>query len=257
MRLALGQPKNTGSVTGNAEAAARLVQIASNAEANLLVLPELQLSGYDLSGIADRADLSVTVDDPRLHTLISECVRSETEVLVGAALKEPGGLANAILHIDAAGRTECVYRKIHLWEDEAAAFQAGRRLRKLLIGGIQIGVGICYDAGFPEMSRAYAEDQVEVLVFCSAFEAGEQFHRYCIYHPARALENGLFVAVANAFGPHGEQNMIGRSQIWSPTGHLLRDLHNDQSITAYDISPGQAEKERLPYLRDRQEFYLH
>lgn len=256
MRLALGQPKNTGSVIENVEATVRLVQLAADAKSDLLVLPELQLSGYDLDGIAEREDLAVTVDDPRLHPLISECVRTSIDVLVGAAVREPEGLVNAILHIDAAGNTELVYRKIHLWDDEATIFQSGQHLKMMMIRGIHIGVAICYDAGFPEVARAYAESQAELLIFCSAFADGEQYHRYRIYHPARALENGVFVAVANAIGQHADQHMIGHSQIWSPTGHLLRDLQNDQLFTTYDISPGQAETERLPYLHDRQDFSL-
>lgn len=249
MRLALGQAPHAGSIDGNVAEAADLVRQAGAAGADLLLLHELALCGYDLEAIAADPGLAVTVDDARLRPLQDACAATGTAVLVGAAVRDEESLANALLLVGTDGSSEVAYRKIHLWEDEAMVFRRGDRLRVLTIAELRVGVAICYDAGFPEVTRHYGRADVDLVVFGSAFMEGDQEHRYDIYHPARALENGVFLAVANAVGPHGGDVMFGRSQLFGPQGHLLAELGDGRGLATYDIAAGQARTERLPYLQ--------
>lgn len=252
MKLAVGQAASQGDIELNVREAARLLEVAAEEGADLLVLPELFLSGYIPHDIrADPGRWALSPDDPRLAPLRDVCRNRNVAALVGAPhVDEDGALRNAVFIAGPSGNLGLAYSKVHLWAGEADVFTAGRELQAVYIGGVRIGLGVCYDAGFPEFVRAYARAHVDVVVFSSAFASGEEEHRYHIYHASRALESGLYVAVANGIGPAGDSTLIGRSQIFDPQGHLVADAGSDPGIATHEILPGSAARLRLPYLSD-------
>ncbi len=252
MRLGIGQVENAGDLPGTIAAAAALVQQAADAGADLLLLHELFTSGYDLDGIADDRGLALTHNDDRLELLRQACARTSTAVLIGAAVDDGTHMSNALLLVDTAGSSEVVYRKIHLWDDERDVFSRGDQLTVLTVAGARVGLAICYDAGFPEVARAYGRAGVDLIIYSSAFSHGDQEHRYDIYHPARALENGVFVAVANAIGDHGGSRMFGRSALFTPHGELVNELTESAGLMVHDIDPKDRAAKTVPYLQDLQ-----
>ncbi|WP_020574514.1 carbon-nitrogen hydrolase family protein [Actinopolymorpha alba] len=261
--LAVGQaPSVPGDVAVNAEKAAELVIGAGRAGARLLVLPELFLCGYDLAGLAAQPDrYAVDLSGPLLAALGQACRQAGTALLVGAAVRRNGGLSNAAVVFDGAGMRIATYHKAHLWEGERDVFVPGGGLLRLEIGGIVLGVGICYDEGFPEFVRAYAtaDPPVDVMVFASAFCHGDQESRYDIYHPARAVENGVYVAVANAVGEIDGLDFFGRSAVYDPRGSLLAEVAPEQGIAVVAIESARVHTVRrdLTYLRDRRTDLKH
>lgn len=253
VRIAIGQAAFGTDVAANVATVVRLRAAASAAGADLLVLSELFLPGYRMAGMSD--ERVVALDDPRLAPLTDGS--SRTELLVGAAVSTPAGLVNGILRFAASGGVELAYAKLHLWEDERASFVAGQDLAIVEVAGLRVGLGVCYDAGFPEFSRAYARAGVDLIAFSSAFFTGEQGDRYDIYHPARALESGCYVAVSDAAGADGATTFYGHSRVFDPTGRLLADLGpgtgaiaDAGEIAVVDVSPETvaATRASLPYL---------
>lgn len=252
MRLAVGQAPPRDSVEGNVMAAVDLARQAANAGSHTLLLSELFLSGYAPDMVADDPRRwAIHNEDDRLDLLRSTCVESGINVFVGAGHQDDQGqLTNAVLLLDQYGDVDRVYAKVHLWQTERQGFTAGKELRVLRIGEIRIGIGVCYDAGFPEFCRAYATHPVDLILFASAFARGEEERRYDVYHQARALESGVFVAVANAVGKFAGADFFGRSQIFGPRGERLIELNGEPGIGIYDIEPHAAASQRLPYLID-------
>src|ERR1700754_3751341 len=186
MRLALGQPPVPNSLEDNVTEACRLLREARSQSAQLLLLSELFLSGYRLQEIAaDPQKLAVTVNDSRLTPLVEAVRANGVPVALGAALRDRGELRNAMLWITADGDVRHVYSKIHLWTAERPLFTPGDRQSIVEFCGIRLGIGICYDAGFPEFVRSYARAKVDAVLFGSAFAVGAEQHRYGIYHPSR------------------------------------------------------------------------
>lgn len=251
MKVSVGQAASGPDVDLNVAEAVRLVHLAGDQHSDLVVLPELFLSSYDPQVIAaDPTRWGMGADDPRLTPLCEACRNRRVAAVVGAPVVDEGSLRNGVLVISQTGRVEVGYTKVHLWSGEASAFTAGSTLQTVEVGGVRVGLGICYDAGFPEFVRAYARADVDLVVFSSAFADGEEEHRYDIYHAARALENGVYVAVANGLGPAGGQTLVGRSQIFDPQGHLLVDAGGVPGVVTWDVSSEAAASLRLPYLSD-------
>jgi len=245
-RVAVAQAAFGTDVAANVANAVRLRAAADAAGADLLVLSELFLPGYRLGGMD--GDRIVTLDDPRLAPLAERT--SRTEVLVGAAVSTPAGLVNGILRFRSGHPAELAYAKMHLWEGERVGFVAGDALALVEIAGLRVGLGVCYDAGFPEFSRAYARAGVDLIAFSSAFLEGEEGRRYEIYHAARALESGCYVVVSDAAGADGDSVFYGGSRVFDPAGRLLADLGADGELAIVDVSPETvaAARSELPYL---------
>lgn len=261
--MAVGHaPSVPGQVDANVESARALLALARESGARLLVLPELFLCGYDLDGLARAPEeYTVDLDGPELGAVAAACRGSGTGVVVGAALRRRHGLTNSAVVFDTYGGRVAVYDKAHLWEAERKVFVAGSALVRIEVSGVVVGLGICYDEGFPEFVRAYAtaEPPVDAVVFPAAFCAGDQERRYDLYHPARALENGCYVLAANAYGEVGDLSFFGRSAAYDPRARLGAEVIGARGIATIDVDHAEvlSAREDLAYLRDRRTDLRH
>jgi 5-aminopentanamidase len=253
MRLAVGQPPTRNHLEDNVAAACLLVRKAKVQNAQLLLLSELFLSGYRLRAVAaDPRRLAVTLDDPRLSPLVEAVRACGVPVALGAALRDTGTgeLRNAMLWFRADGSVQQVYSKIHLWTSERTVFTPGDRQTIVDFGGLRLGIGICYDAGFPEFVRSYARAKADAVLFGSAFAVGDEQRRYGIYHPSRALENGIYVAVANCVGVIDSREYFGHSQVFDRQGRPLLDLESSVQLGVADLTSDADDIGHVDYLTD-------
>ena len=258
LTIALAQlASEPGDPTANLIRAARLV--CETPAAQILALPELFACGYDPDSIAaDPVGWSLTAEpgppapDSPLAPLASAAAQAKTWVLAGASVATAGRPHNGIVVIDASGSVRGHYAKTHLWGFEKKAFDPGADLVMIEIEKVSIGLGICYDAGFPELSRAYAQAGAHAVLFCSAFATGPTEHRYRVYHPARALENTVYTLVANAVGDIAGETYFGDSGAWSPAGTPLGAAGPEEGVSVVEISLAEIGRARaeLPYLTD-------
>jgi predicted amidohydrolase len=253
MRLAVGQPDTRNLLEDNVSAACLLAREARAQDAQLLLLSELFLSGYRPRAIAaDPRRLAVTLDDQRLSPLVEVVQACGVPVALGAALRDSGTgeLRNAMLWFKTDGTVQHVYSKIHLWTSERPVFTPGDRQAIVEFGGLRMGIGICYDAGFPEFVRSYARAKADAVLFGSAFAVGDEEHRYRIYHPSRALENGIYVAVANCIGLVDSREYFGHSQIFDRQGRRLLDVEPTVQIGVADLADVESDTGLADYLTD-------
>ena len=198
----------------NVETVRRVV--AGHPEADLIAFPELFLSGYT---VTDVDELAVRADGPELEGLAEVARESSTALIVGAAERVGGGVANSAVCVDERGEIAAVYRKFQLYGgNESDAFVAGDELVVVELCGVKVGLMICFDVEFPEVARALARAGAELLVTISANM--EPFgNDHAVFASARALENGLPHAYVNQVGP-GERGLIftGGSMVVSPDG---------------------------------------
>jgi predicted amidohydrolase len=237
----------------NVAAACVLVREAKAQDAELLLLSELFLSGYRPGAVAaDPQRLAVTLDDPRLSPLVAAVRACGVSVALGAALRDTdtGELRNAMLWFRADGSVQHVYSKVHLWTSERTVFTPGDRQGIVVFGGLRLGIGICYDAGFPEFVRSYARAKADAVLFGSAFAVGDEQHRYGVYHPSRALENGIYVAVANCIGVVDSREYFGHSQIYDRQGRLLLDVESSAQLGVADLRAEENDTGLVDYLTD-------
>lgn len=255
--VAVGQaPSDCGNIEANLASAAGLATEAARAGAELLVLPELFLCGYDVEGIArDPARHAVEPDGPELARLGSVCAEQRIGLVIGTCLRTQAGLLNAATVLSQTGKILGSYAKSHLWDAERRVFLSGTELVALEVRGMRLGIGICYDAGFPEPCRAHTLAGADALVFSSAFAEGDERRRYEMYHPMRALENTVYVIVANASGHQGSATFFGRSGIFDPRGIPVAVVEESRGIAVATLRRDDLvrDRESLPYLRDRRD----
>jgi predicted amidohydrolase len=151
-----------GDVPANKAATLTAIAGAAAAGADVIVLPELAISGYDYTD-ADQAAASAIEPDDGIFADWSAAGRGA--VVVGGFVERgaDGVLYNSAVLVDGSG-VRARYRKVHLWDDEALYFQPGTAPAPVVeTAAGRIGVIICYDLEFPEMTRALALRGAELL----------------------------------------------------------------------------------------------
>lgn len=257
VRLALVQfEAELCAVQANTQKACRLVVEAGKAGADLVVLPELFSTGYQLNVVGPRiAELAEPVDGPTVQALQRAAREGGCNVVAGIALThELAGVAyNSAVVIDRAGTLVGTYDKQHLWALERFYFRSGTGSPVFDLDIGRIGVMICYDMGFPEVARMLALQGAGLVVCPSAWCAADM-DVWRVNVPARALENTVFLAAVNRYGEEEGLVMPGHSMVCNPRGTCVAKLTEEAAgvLTAdIDLATLPAFRERSPYLRDR------
>jgi predicted amidohydrolase len=224
--------------------------IASGAPSDLLVLPELFLSGYELGEVEP---LALELEGPELADLREAAGRTGTAVVVGAAERAAGGIANSALCIDATGGLAGVYRKTHPFGSERDVYRAGDELVTVELGGRLLGLMICFDMEFPEVARTLARRGADLLVTISANSPPFELD-HSVFARARALENGLPHVYVNRVGEQDGLSFNGGSLALDPDARVLADAGSwAQRIMTVEIgAPGRRDPRThyLELLRD-------
>jgi predicted amidohydrolase len=221
----------------NLETMGRIV--AEHPEADLVVFPELFLSGYTLNDIDE---LAVQMDGPELARITDMARENSTALIFGAPEVISGGIANSAFCVDEQGSIAAVYRKVQLYGgEESDAFVAGDELLVVDLCGLKMGLMICFDIEFPEVARSLARAGAEMLVTISANM--EPFgNDHAVFLSARALENGLPHAYVNQVGK-GEKNLtfVGGSTVVSPDGEIYAQAgSSDEEILSVRLLPAKS-----------------
>jgi predicted amidohydrolase len=208
-----------------AEALQRLDDAAAQAReqgAQLLVCPEMGLTGYAIGAERVRA-LAEPADGALAQAVAAIAQRHGIAIVYGYPEHHPQGQPfNAVQAIGPDGQSLARYRKTHLYgELDHAQFSAGDEASQVFTWrGWRLGLLICYDVEFPETVRLLALQGVDaVLVPTANMAAFDEVQNLLV--PARACENRVFVAYANACGVEQDIHYGGLSTVAGPDGGLM------------------------------------
>ena len=254
MRLALAQINTTvGDLDGNRERILQAMSEARNAEADLVLLPELAVTSYPPEDLLLRPGF-IRAAEESLHE-----IARETHGLV-ALVGYPHfdrDLYNACA-VCADGEVKAVYRKRFLPNygvfDEDRYFAPARDLLLLELGGTLVGPTICEDLwqpGPPATDLALAGAQLLTNISASPFHVGRDREREEMF-ATRARDNACFVAFCNAVGGQDELIFDGHSLVLDEEGHVLaRAPGFEEALLVVDIDPADAVGRRLRDVRRR------
>lgn len=217
--------------------------------ANLAVLPEMWSSGFAYKNLNELA--------LRTEGIVAELLelsRKHKLVIVGSMPEPNGDKVFNTIHVIDNGTLAGVYRKIHLFSllGEDRAFSGGESwlLADTSIG--KVGVIICYDLRFPELSRRLAVEGAQVICVPAQWPKPRQEHWRTLLR-ARAIENQLFVVSCNTCGMVGKLDFFGMSMIIDPKGELLGELgENEGECSALlDLQAMYEWRAQIPCFTDR------
>jgi len=234
-RIALVQMKCSPKPEGNIASARRAI-VSSPAEGvDLWILPELFTNRY-VGQFEDREAQTAHLPDHR--RLLAEFKEVSKEagaalVLPFAEVVDAGTCYNSVALIDKSGKLRASYRKVHIPDSEGYRedlyFKSGNLGYVVArIGDVKIGLGICWDQWFPEVSRTLALKGAELLIYPSAI--GSELVRpdydsrpeWELVMRAQAIMNRVFVAAVNRVGQEEMIRFYGGSFVADPWGKVLR-----------------------------------
>jgi deaminated glutathione amidase len=262
MRVALCQMPVSSDPSVNLGRARQALAEAAGAGAQLAVFPEGTQArfGTDLRAAAEPTDGAFCRG-------LAEAVRDHGVAAVAGVFEPgPGRLVyNTAVMFDARGNLAAAYRKIHLFDAlgqrESDQVAAGDEVVVTDLGGLRVGVLICYDIRFPEHARALIARGADLIVVPAGWAAGlfKEEHWVTLIR-ARAIENTVWVAAADqvpdpAEPPTRAPTGSGRSMLVDPMGTVRLDLGPRQGIAVGDVDTGVTAEVRaaLPSLEHRRE----
>ena len=258
MKVAIVQFKASTNKETNLKKIINFISKASQNKAKLVAFPEFMMF-YTTSSQSPKqlAELAETING----NFISEIAKSakENRIQVVGSFYEKSAKKDRVYDtsfvIDKTGKVLSTYRKIHLYDAlgfrESDKMTSGSKIAKPVKTSIgKIGMMICYDLRFPEMSRSLAAAGSEVLVAPSAWVKGDMKEEHWLtINKTRAIENGCYVIAPDQVG----NIYCGRSVIVDPYGKILVDMKKKQGIAYADIDLKKIKQIRkmLPLLKNR------
>ena len=247
MRTALLQSSGRpGSVAEN------LKVLDAAAGAALLAAPEMFLTGYAIGD--DIARLAEPADGDSADAVADLASRHGLAIAYGYPERDGGTVFNSAQLISAAGDRLANYRKTHLFGcfERDHFTPGGQPVVQAELGGLTVGLMICYDVEFPENVRAHALAGTDLLVVPTAQMHPFQFVAESMI-PVRAFENQMYVAYVNRVGREGEFDFVGLSTLAGPDGIARTRAGRGEDLVVADADPAflTASREANPYLKDR------
>jgi NAD+ synthase (glutamine-hydrolysing) len=254
MRLALAQINTVvGDLDGNADRIRSRVEEAKQQGADLVLFPELAVTGYPPEDLLLRPSFIRAAQEKA-----EELARAARGIvaLIGVPWLD-GDLYNACA-VCAAGELKALYRKRFLPNygvfDEDRYFAPGRGLVLLEHGGTLVGPTICEDMwqpGPPATELALAGAQLLTNISASPFHVLRDREREEMF-ATRARDNTCFVAFCNAVGGQDELIFDGHSLVLDEEGHVIaRGPGFEEALLIADIEPADAVARRLRDVRRR------
>ncbi len=264
LTIALAQINTTlGNVERNLEKHLALAKEARKSDADLLIFPELSLTGYVLQDLASAVAHRPRQDDPVFRPLLE--ASQDIDLVVGFVDEDPRSRFYIAAAYLSRGEVLHVHHKVYLPTyglfDEGRFFAWGDRIRAFNTRFGRMGILICEDFWHASPPYLLWLDGADTLLFTSAspgrgLGAGEQLaSAHWVEHINRAYASlyTVFVAHANRVGYEDGLNFWGGSTVFDPNGDLLaRGPYHEEALTLAEVDLRQIHRTRarLPLLRD-------
>lgn len=232
-RIALWQgPSPAGDIAHALATATQMIAAAGAAGAEVLVLPETWVQGYNQNTLIETA---LPRDGDWTARLATACAAANCAVVVGYAERDGAKVYNAALALDAAGKQIGHYRKIQLYGPrEAALYTPGDSYTVFELNGTRTALLICYDIEFAPHVATLAAQGVKLILVPTA-NMLPFTHVAAATVPAMAANHGLSIAYANYCGTEGNLTYAGGSVIAGPHGEVLAQAGPTPTLLIADL----------------------
>jgi deaminated glutathione amidase len=259
--------KSSLSKSDNLQLSIDYISEAAKKNAQLVCFPEFQMAyspaeqtPKELLAIAENVRsgnfISTLRREAKRHSLnVIATIYENLELEQDRTNSRAARVSDTAVMISNRGEVKSIYRKLHLYDalgfKESDKLVSGNTIEKPFETKVgKIGLMICYDIRFPEMSRILALAGAEILAIPSAWVQGVMKEEHWqIMLKARAIENGCYVVAPDQVG----NIFSGRSMVVDPFGITLLDMGAKQGVGVIDIDSRRLKSVRksLPLLSNR------
>lgn len=257
-KVAIVQMRSTEDKQENLKKSVEFIRESADKSSGLVCFPEFQMAFSPASQSASQlANIAESIKGKFVTTLSEAAKKNHVGVVATIYEKSsmPQRVYDTAILITPSGIIASIYRKLHLYDafgfKESAKLMSGKKIAKpaKTKAGI-IGLMICYDLRFPEISRLLTIKGTNVLVAPSAWVQGEMKEEHWqTMIKARAIENGSYLIAPDQVG----NIYCGRSMAVDPLGIVLVDMGQKEGLAVIEIDSSRIKKIRqsLPLLKNR------
>jgi len=258
MKVAVIQMKVTHDKVKNVQNACKFINQAVKNKAELVVLPECFNSPYGTQYFHEYSELeedSWTLDQLRNELKLSPCN------LIAGSIPEKSKTDkdkcyNTSFTLNKNGEIIAKHRKVHLFDinvlggikfQESDTLNPGNNVTTVDIEKANLGIGICYDIRFPELSLTMRhKHDANLLVFPGAFNMTTGPAHWELLARARAIDTQSFVIVASPARVQSDKDYVayGHSSVFSPWADCVGKLEHDEDILIVDLDMNRVEEVR-------------
>ncbi|MBX7150503.1 acyltransferase [bacterium] len=245
----------------------KIEQLLGKETFDLMVLPELSQSGYVFSSKNELEELAEEIPNGSFCSFLKKMSAEKEGFIVSGICERSGNnFYNSSILVSPDGKIE-TYRKLHLFYEEKLWFSPGNipltvhEIRHEQWGSARIGMMICFDWRFPEVTRILALKGAQIICHPSNLVMPHCQDAMI----TRALENHIFTITANRTGrdvkPDKQMQFTGKSIMVAPDGAVLKkSSEKAEEVLLIDIDPGLADNKNVNAFNDafndrRSDFY--
>lgn len=236
MKISVTQIKPyKGDIQRNIETHLMWIDRAVSQQADLIVFPELSITGYEPSLAKD---LAITPDDLRFEIFQQVADATGISIAFGVPLKTQSGISISLL-LCQPKLPPLVYSKKYLHADEEPYFVSDEGMRVVDFKSNRLAFSICYELSVPE-HEAYAVQHGAEFYISSVAKSVSGVDNALTRLSEIAKKNSIPVVMANCIGHCDDFDCGGRSSVFDNTGKLLGQLDaNTEGILVFDTISNQ------------------
>lgn len=271
IKIALCQMNVVDNKEENIKKAIGMIKDSKKQGADLAVLPEMFNCPYENEKFIEYGEeleksqtlkrIAETAKEENIHILAGSIPETEISSLEDG--KEEKSIYNTSVLFDNRGKILGKHRKMHLFDidvkgkiyfKESDTLSAGSDFTVIETELAKIGIGICYDIRFVELSRIMTLNGAKILIFPGAFNLTTGPAHWEILFKSRALDNQVYaIGVAPALDKSANYNSFGHSIAVNPWGEVIEELGFDEDLKIVEIDLDEIERirEEIPILKNR------
>lgn len=271
IKIALCQMNVVDNKEKNIKKAIQMIRDSKKQGADLAVLPEMFNCPYENEKFIEYGEefedsqtlnrIAETAKEEDIHVLAGSI--PEIEMSLAEEGKDEKSIYNTSVLFDNHGKILGKHRKMHLFDidvkgkiyfKESDTLSAGSSFTVIETELATIGIGICYDIRFVELSRILTLNGAEILIFPGAFNLTTGPAHWEILFKSRALDNQVYtIGVAPALDKTANYNSFGHSIAVNPWGEVIEELdfEEDLKIVEIDLNEIKRIREEIPILKNR------
>ena len=268
INIALCQMNVVDNKEENIGKAIQMIKESKKQGADLAVLPEMFNCPYENEKFIEYAE---ELNDSKTLSEIAKHAKEEDIHVLAGSIPEleindednSESIYNTAVLFDNKGKFLGKHRKMHLFDidvkgkiyfKESDTLSAGNEFTVIDTELATIGIGICYDIRFVELSRIMTLNGAQILVFPGAFNLTTGPAHWEILFRSRALDNQVYtIGVAPALDKDANYNSFGHSIAANPWGEVIEELdyEEDLRIVQIDLDEINRIREEIPILKNR------